>query len=261
MVVGAGLEGQSAIALGNVLGSNIANIGLILGASAMIGTVIAQDVFIRRDLPFMVAICLALLPLGWLLGLGALTALLLLAAMVSYLWVLYRSERSTVLVMTPEIETAGRVMGETKVRDAFLLLASIAILILGADILVDAAVGVAVGMGVSERTIGLTLVAFGTSLPEAAGCLVAVIRRQGDIVLGNIVGSNIFNTLLVLPVGLLVEPVTPSRGDLIDIVVMSCFSIGLFLLMRRRSSLTRGAGVALFAAYFLYIGALFRGAL
>lgn len=276
VVIGAGLDGQSAIAMGNVLGSNIANIGLILAVSALFGTVVAKGSFFSRDLPFMLVISVALLPVAWGIGLGPATAILLLATMAAYMVVLFRDERASVPdeILFGGVENdhapAGpadarevpvRANAETKLRDAFGLVASIGILMLGADILVDAAVELALGFGVSERIIGLTLVAFGTSLPELASCLVAAARRQGDIVLGNVIGSNIFNTLLVLPVGLLVQPVVVSRGDLVDIVVMAVFAVALFVLVRRHSRLTVLNGVVLLIGYFVYIGALFTGTL
>ena len=132
-----------------------------------------------------------------------------------------------------------------------------ALLIGGAKVLVDAAVAVALDFGISERVVGLTVVAFGTSLPELAGCLAAVAKRQGDIVLGNVIGSNIFNTLFVLPIGLLVRPIEGSTTDWIDMGVVIFFTGLIFVFLFHRTRMFRFEGAVLLVLYGAYVSHLF----
>jgi cation:H+ antiporter len=253
VAVGAGLANEPDIALGNVLGSNIANLSLILGISALVRPVEAHRNFMRRDLPFLFAISVLLLPAAWLLGFTRGLGVALVLLLCSYLWVLLRGGsgldldddlRKEPLEADRPVALLGVIVG-------------IAFLVFGADVLVDSAVEVATRFGVSERVIGLTLVAFGTSLPELAGCLAAAKHGEGDIVLGNVTGSNIFNTLLVLPAAILIRPVSADMGDFIDIAVMIAFTaltLGFFLL---RGRLGKAGGVLLLATYGLYVAYLF----
>ena len=253
VVIGAGVTDKPAIALGNVLGSNIANLALILALAALLRPLVAKGSFLRRDLPFMLATSVLLLPVAWVVGFGRPVAIFLLTLMVAYLVVLFRSGEPPPL----ESEVPRPAAGQDRWRPIVGVIMGLALLIYGADMLVDAAVEVALGMGVSERVIGLTLVAFGTSLPEMASCLVAAMRRQGDIVLGNLIGSNIFNTLLVLPIGILVHPMTTDSSDLIDIGVMIAVSLVVFLFLYHRTRVGRVEAAALLAAYLGYVAILF----
>jgi cation:H+ antiporter len=253
VVVGAGLSGNPAIALGNVLGSNIANIGLILGLAVLVRPLVAKGAFLRRDLPFALTVSVLLLPLAWLVGLGRGLAALLLSAMAVYMWVLYRADD------VPGVEEGAVEQGPAGGRLRSMLEAAVAmaLLLAGAKVLVDAAVDVALDFGISERVIGLTVVAFGTSLPELAGCLAAVAKRQGEIVLGNVIGSNIFNTLFVLPIGLLVRPIAASTTDWIDMGVVVFFSGLIFVFLFHRSRMYRVEGALLLALYGAYVSYLF----
>ncbi len=253
VVVGAAIADKPAIALGNVLGSNIANLGLILALAVLWRPLQARRGFLRRDLPFMVATSVLLLPLAGFGGLGRVVAILLLALLVWYLRILFGSDDS----LPSEIAEAHPPSSSGRLRAVLGASVAIALLVWGADLLVDGAVDVARGFGISERVIGLTLVAFGTSVPELASCLAAVAKRQGDIVLGNVIGSNIFNTLLVLPVGLLVRPITASKTDLIDIGVMIFFAVLAFVFLFRRGRMRRFEGAILLLAYVGYVGFLF----
>jgi len=253
VVVGAGIADRPAIALGNVLGSNIANLGLVLGLAALFHALVASRTFLRRDLPFMVGSAVILLPVAWLDGLGRPVAFVLLAVLMVYLWILFRGgDSQTQDADQPPGGAKGGLPGSLAA-----LIAGLALLIFGAHILVEAAVDLALGMGVSERVVGLTIVAFGTSLPEVASCLVAALRRQGDVVLGNIIGSNVFNTLFVLPIGLLVLPVSATATQIVDIAVMIGASLLAFFFLYRRPHLGRVEGVVMLFGYVAYVVFLF----
>ena len=253
VVVGAGISGSPAIALGNVLGSNIANIGLILAIAVLWRPIVAKGGFLRRDLPFVLTTAVLLLPLAFLFGLGRGLAVGLLIAMAGYMWVLYRADE------VPEIEEelSSTVAPGARLRGLMEAVLAIALLVGGAKILVDAAIEVARGFNISESVIGLTLVAFGTSLPELAGCLAAASKRQGDIVLGNVIGSNIFNTLFVLPIGLLVSPISVVSSDWIDMAVVVLFTALIFAFLFHRTRMFRLEGAVLLVSYLGYVTYLF----
>lgn len=239
-----------AIAIGNVVGSNVANIGLIAGLMAALMPFVADRSFLKIDLP----ILFAAMGLLWLLSLDGLISrpdgLILLFGFAAFLIVIVTtarrrgpSEDDGVPVMMP--------WWKTLVYTG----AGLAGLVIGARAFVWSSVGVAMIFGVSERVIGMTVVAVGTSLPELAASLVAVIRKNADIGLGNIIGSNIFNVLGILGVAPLVRPLEVEQGFVVmDYPVMVGFSLALFLLMLKKSRrIGRIEGLIMLAAYALFM--------
>ena len=253
----AATRGAPEIALGNVIGSNIANLGLILGITALVYPIRAQARFIRREVPIMIGVS-ALLPVLLLNGVvGRLQGLLLLALLVPYLWVLLRS-REPIGVEAEFIQEYDRPTGSTW-WPLVGTVVGIALLAIGAHSLVEGGVNIARTLGVPERVIGLTLVAFGTSLPELAAALVAALRRETDIVLGNLIGSNIFNVLVVLGATVLIKPLKVAvDGVWIDLGVMLALSLAVVPLLATRYRIGRIEGAALLIAYLLYVGFLYR---
>ena len=253
-IMAAAFRNAPEIALANVIGSNIANIGLILGIAALIAPIRSAAPFLRREVPFMILVS-ALLTL--LVAQGLLVrwiGVLLVALLAFYLWFLFRFGDST------EIETADDEDPPPHVAWSSLRVAlGIAMLSIGARVLVDGAIGAAETFGISQRVIGLTLVALGTSLPELATVIVAATKRHGDLILGNLVGSNIFNILGILGITLLVRPLEISFSDVrLDLLAMMIFALSIwpFLIFRRRIGRKRGA--VLLIAYLAYITILFR---
>lgn len=253
VAVGAGFANRPEIALGNVLGSNIANLGFILGVSALMRPVEAHRQLLRRDLPFLLAISVLLLPAAIFGGFGRVVGVVLVGLLLFYFWLLVRSSSRLEL----REEHASQVLRSDGWVTTLGALAGIALLIFGADVLVDAAVVLATRLGVSQRIIGLTLVAVGTSLPELAGCLVAARHGHGDIVVGNVTGSNIFNTLLVLPAAILVRPIASVPGALVDIGVMIGFTALSVAVFYRRGTLRATGGLVLVLFYVVYVAFLF----
>ncbi len=268
------LEGAPQLALGNVLGSNVANIGLILGISAVLAPLVAESRFVNREIPFLIVISFLIAPMAYYGGgFSLIDSLLLLTLMTVYLVVLLRDGDSRVV----EEQFEELVAAETADAEAFPVTASesakpsrwpsvlrvvagIALLVLGAEALVRGAVDIARTFGVSDRVIGISLVALGTSLPELAGCLVATLRRQGDLILGNVIGSNIFNILLILGLTVLVRPIEVTWIELVpDLSVMILFAVVLvpLLLMGRRRVLHRWEGALLLLGYVGYMVWLF----
>ena len=254
--ISAALRDSPGLVYGNVVGSNIANVGLILGLSALAAPLTnhgdaseRQAVrLVRRELPFMLATSLLVLVFVAFGGLGRLEGGVLLALMAYFLFVLVR---------TGDVEppSAQDVSAPKAVLGTLL---GLSLLVVGADqLLVPAAVDLARTAGVSERVIGLTVVAFGTSVPELAACVVAAYRKHHGIVLGNIIGSNVFNILLVLPAAVLIRPFTTTfLTEGLDATVMLFFSLLMFLaiyMLRHGRNIGRAWGVLLLAGYSIYI--------
>lgn len=245
--VDAALRGLPDIALGNVVGSNIANILLIGGVAALLWPIrLRQDSHgLLRDCAVMLAAAVVLLPLVMAGGVGRLAGAALFAGLVAYLVTAWRSS----VPEEPE-ETAGKPLG----RALLLVLAGLVLLILGARFLVDGAVFLARGYGVSEAFIGLTIVAVGTSLPELMTSVVAALRRQSEIAVGNIIGSNIFNLLGILGITSVIAPVTAApRFAGFDVPVMIGVTVCFATILLLRKGIGRIAGAGLLAGYAGYI--------
>lgn len=258
--VAAALRDSPGLVYGNVVGSNIANVGLILGISALVvplhhhhdGAERQAIRLVRRELPFMLGTSLLVLTFTAFGRLGRFEGVVLLALMAYFLIVLVRAGDA-------EESDAQGVSGLKSVLGT---LVGLALLAVGAaEILVPAAKDLALALGVSERVVGLTVVAFGTSVPELAACLVAAYRNHHGIVLGNIIGSNVFNILLVLPAATLIRPFeTTFLAEGLDASVMLSFSLLMFLavyLLRHGRSIGRTWGALLVAAYGGYVAWLF----
>ncbi|WMT55911.1 calcium/sodium antiporter [Truepera radiovictrix] len=253
----AALRGAPEIALGNVIGSNIANVGLILALTALVYPLRTEAAFLRREMPVMIGVA-ALLILLFLNGaLGRLEGALLVGLMGVYLWVLFSRQEAP----ETELEFAAEYGAKDAAplwRSVFGTLLGLALLVAGAQLLVAGATALARLFGVPELIIGLTLVAVGTSLPELATSVIAALKREPEIALGNIVGSNIFNVLLILGATALVQPIgVPYRSVALNLWLMLGFSAALLLFLMTGLRLGRREGGLLLAAYALYVGYLY----
>ena len=248
----AALRGSTDIALGNVVGSNIANVLVILGASAMVSTVVTRGHDLRESWAMMIGASLLLIALSVMGTLGSLQGLVLLAAMAAVLWRQLSSGRPDA-----DIEVEGVSEGASGRRIAMWLIAGLIALPVGAQLLVSGATDIARAFGVSEAVIGLTLVAVGTSLPEMAASIAAAARGRADIALGNVVGSNIFNILSILGITALVAPLpVPAQMLRLDLWVMLASSLLLAPFLFRGIPITRPIGAAMVGAYGLYVWVL-----
>lgn len=254
----ANLKGAPALAFGNVVGSNIANLGLVLGVAALVRPLEAQARFLRRELPFMICVSLVLLPLISNQWITQVEGVILLCLLLVFLLYVLRSDREEADVQAKfSQEYGGRAASVARATLAVIL--SVLLLVLGARALVYGAVSFARLFGVTERVIGLTVVAFGTSLPELASSLVAAFRRQGDIVLGNLIGSNIFNILFILGSAAAIRPIAVARADtILDILVMTAISLLVWIFLATHRRLSRVEGLLLIAVYGIYVSFLFR---
>jgi cation:H+ antiporter len=207
------IQGKSMIAVGNVVGSNICNIALVLGISAVFNPIKSDPSVIRRDIPIMLGISLYLLVLTWNSTLGRIEGATLFAGIIIYTFFNYyqaKKDTGDAAGIESELEDIGFIASRPK--QIVLIVLGIAGVVGGAQIVVENAVKIMTILGVDEKFIGLTIVAFGTSLPELATSVVAALRGEMDISIGNLVGSNVFNIMSVLGAASLVRPIPIPGG-------------------------------------------------
>lgn len=254
------LTGLADVAVGNVVGSNIANLGLILGLAALLRPVVAAAQLIRREVPLMIAVSLLLVALLADGRLGRGEGVVLVLGIVAYTaWSVVAARREGAEV---EQEFSAGEPGKSLSAGLAVLAVGggLAVLVGGATVLVDGAVTLARAAGLSEAVIGLTLVAVGTSLPELATSTVAAVRGQGDIAAGNVIGSNIFNLLCILGVAATVRPLAPGGIGIVDLAVMVGFAVAVLPMLVTARRLSRWEGAALLAGYLAYTVWLLLGA-
>lgn len=273
--VQAALAGSPGIAVGNIVGSNIANILLILGLSALITPVAVQSNALRRDGVFVVGTGLMFALVSYAFMLDRIAGVLFLGLLATYLTYAYRQERTHVADAdghTSAFEKAeaydtlhnGPILQAQHVnkeggRTGFLIPLALAIggllvVVAGGKLLVDGAIGIARSYGMSEAVIGLTIVAVGTSMPEFVTSVVAALRRHGDVALGNIMGSNIYNTLGIGGVTGVISPTAvPAQIVAFDNQVMIAASFALFIFAWSGYRVSRMEGAVLLSAYIIYV--------
>ncbi len=247
----AAIKGSNAIALGNVVGSNIANILLVLGMAAIIAPVNVDIKAFKRDGGFLALSCVMLILALFLGQIGFIMGAILVAMLIGYVGYSYISDKKQQSKKTNENEST-----ETPVMPIWLALiktfGGIALMMLGAKLLVDNSIILARSWGVSEAVIGLTIVAVGTSLPELATSVMSAIRGHNDVAFGNVVGSNIYNTLFILGCTALFLPIAVPASMGTDIWLMTIITailIGVALWQKRFS---RSIGFAFLCAYAVY---------
>lgn len=252
--ISAALKGSAEISIGNILGSNILNILLILGLTALICPVAVQKSTIRYEIPYVVLVSAVLMGIGYTDHIvSRLDGLILWALMICYLLYLRRMVKSGEETLE-EIPGEGIEMPVWKML--LMIVAGGACIVIGSDLAVDSASELARIFGMSERLIGLTIVAFGTSLPELVTSVTAAIKGKADIAVGNIVGSNIFNILFVIGTSSLITPIVYAESFFVDSIVCIAVAILLWLCVFRNKKLSRMGGAILLIAdivYFIYL--------
>jgi cation:H+ antiporter len=258
------IKGNSMIAVGNVVGSNICNIALVLGASAIVQPIRSHTTVVRFDIPVMLGISLYLLVLSWDSTLSRLEGATLFSGIILYtIMNYYMAGRKSVAGDRPhasdvlsEVEDIDFV--QSRGKQLFMITAGVAGVVGGAELVVNSAVLIMKILGVGEKFIGLTIVAFGTSLPELATSVVAALRKEMDISIGNLVGSNVFNIMSVLGAAALVRPIGIPGGFFdsglwIDYLVMFGTSCLPLVMMIKTPVVSRAKGVLLLSTYITYL--------
>ncbi|MBE9555315.1 MAG: calcium/sodium antiporter [Proteobacteria bacterium] len=257
------LDGSPDIAIGNVIGSNIANILLVLGVGALIAPLICDPGSVRRDGTAMMASMVLLAGLGLTGVIDAWQGALMLVTLVAYITWSYRVDRKNGTAVADlharEVEETAGVPVATWLVLLYVVVGLLA-LIGGAKLLVDGAIGVARAAGISEPIIGLSLVAIGTSLPELAATAVAAWRRHTDVAVGNVLGSNLFNVMLILGTASMASPL-PIADEFVrvDLWVMLGAGIVLIPVMVSGWKISRGEGILLLILYTAYIASMGTG--
>lgn len=255
----AALQQEPGLAFGNAIGSNIVNIGLVLGLTAMIRPIKLESDTLRREMPALLAVSLLTVSLFLDTFLSRIDGIVMLTGLVIVMvWLArlgLRSADNDPIAIDFDAEIPSDV---TMLMAVFWLIVGLGTLLVGAELLVDGAIGVAKLLGVSEVVIGITIVAFGTSLPELAVSLASALKGEYGLAIGNIVGSNIFNLLAVIGVAATISPAALAPSVLsLHIFVMVAFTLVLFAMTYDydgKAQLSRLEGLALFIAYVAYDG-------
>lgn len=252
--VKASLSQQGDIAVGNVVGSNIFNIAFILGITALVFPIPVHRQIIKVDAPIALGVALLLVFLLFDQSLGHIEGGLLFFGIVAYTWmnvVLARKEGAATIVAPEDPSTPVR--SRHWAADLAFILAGLVVLVIGSRLLVAHSVNLATAFGISEAVIGLTIVAAGTSMPELATSLVAAVRKQPDIAIGNVVGSNVFNILGILGLASIISPISAPGISMLDYITMIIFTVILIPLLYTGRLLHRIEGGVLFLLYGAYI--------
>lgn len=229
----AAFDGNPALALGNALGSNIVNTGLILGVTALIAPIVVQSSIVRKELPLLMAISLLLGGLLWNGSLGRTEAGILIAGFVALIgWSIYTGIKGKGDTLEKETEQGLKSHQMSLQMAVFWTVLGLLMLVISSRILVWGAITIAESLGVSDLIIGLTIVALGTSLPELAASIVAARKGEHDIAIGNVVGSNMFNILAVVGIAGLISPIAEIPEGVLsrDWLVMLGMTLALFVM-------------------------------
>ncbi|MFP6789858.1 MAG: calcium/sodium antiporter [Thalassolituus sp.] len=256
----AAIDGAGNLAIGNALGSNITNILLVLGVTALIAPIALQRSLLKKELPLLLLVSI----IGGLtlmdLELNLIDAAILIVALIIALYLMFLDSSESGEAVVDEDEAAE--IENTNMKSAiFWLVIGLAALMVSSKLLVWGATGIAHAFGVSDLVIGLTIVAIGTSLPELAASVASALKGHHDIAIGNVIGSNIFNMLAVMPIpGLLavtaVEPMAFER-DYMVMMGATIMLIALFALNYRKGTMGRVSGLLMISAYIVYLVSLF----
>lgn len=248
----AALKGNSAISIGNVVGSNIANIALILGLSALIKPVSVQSTAVMREIPFMIFVSAIFSLLVFYRHIAFLAGFLFVVLLILYvIFSIYISKKSRNNELGEPVKNKYSIF----VSIIFVILGLVG-LVIGSDLFIDGSVQLAKILGASEFLIGLTIVAVGTSLPELVTSIVASIKNESDILVGNIVGSNIFNILAIIGIAAMITSINLNQVNIVDLLVMLFFSVIILPMSLFNKLISRREGLFLligYAAYIIYL--------
>ena len=253
--VTASISGNNALSVSNVVGSNLFNLMVVLGASALMNPIVVSKETIKKDYPFSVACALGLLIMGIIgMELGHIDGIILLIVFAGFI--------------TYQVKAALKSRQETKAsgddddddvkdmptwRAVAYIVGGVVAIKFGGDFVVNSAVAIATALGLSQTLIGLTIVACGTSLPELATSVVAAKKKELDMAVGNVVGSNVFNILMILGVAASISPITFLMENVIDIGILLAFSILTFFFCKSKNVLSKKEGIAMLALYAIYL--------
>ncbi|GGM42831.1 sodium:calcium antiporter [Paraliobacillus quinghaiensis] len=254
----AAVEGNAGVAIGNIVGSNIMNISLVIGVAAFLYPIKVQKEMIRKEIPFTLLVSVVLLILVSDIALqGTSTDLItrgdgfiILMFLTIFLYLIFESARRNREITQEEATVVSAPTSWTK--NILLTVGGLVGIILGGELVVNNAVDIALSFGMSETLVGLTIVSIGTSLPELITSITAAMKKESDIALGNIIGSNIFNILFVLGTTAVIHPLALESKIIVDILIMIVLTIALLIFSRTNFRIGKYEGLFLVIAYILY---------
>lgn len=251
--VSAALNGISDVVMGNIVGSNILNIGLVIGISAIISPLLVKKVTIKKEVPIMIGVAVILILMSIDRVLSIIDGIILMVGVLVFIFFSYKSTKKEDVDLE-EVPAGFKLEKLNVVPKSILLLAvGLTLLTIGAFLTIDNAVVLAKNIGITERIIGLTLVAIGTSLPELTTSIIAAKKGHYDLSVGNIVGSNIFNILAILGISAAIIDISITDDMFLDYYVMLAFSLVLIPIMRTGFVISRLEGIFLIAGYVGYV--------
>ncbi|NNL59582.1 MAG: calcium/sodium antiporter [Nitrosopumilus sp.] len=249
--ISSAFQGFSDVALGNVVGSNIVNIGIILGISAVITPIAVSKSTIRKEIPIMIGAALLLSAIIFDGKIDFIDGIILIAGIIGFLIFSYKSSKKESDIETVKSQQVTQKRFLTK--SLILVAIGLGLLTAGAFLTVDNAVVIAKSVGISELVIGLTLVAIGTSLPELITSVIAARKGHSDLSIGNIVGSNIFNIFAIIGIASVIVGIQVNEKIILDVIVMIAFSAILIPIMRSGFKVSRKEGLFLLVGYITYV--------
>ena len=248
--ISAALKGSAEITIGNIVGSNILNILIILGISSVIVPLAVAKSTMRYEIPFMIVITVLLLVTGLNGSIGIVEGIILLSAFAAYLTYLF-------IMAKNDMKQEDSPKDISTVKAALFIILGLAMIVLGSNFTVDAASAIALSLGLSERFIGLTIVALGTSLPELCTSVSAARKGNADIAIGNIVGSNIFNILFIVGLSALITEVPFARNFIFDTIIAAAAAVMLLICcLWGKGKLKRSAGILMLIGYAVYFAVI-----
>ena len=256
--VSSSLAGQNDMSIANVVGSNFFNILIVLGVSSIIAKLPVENETIKKDTPFLIFISILLLASSLNFNLSRLDGVIFLVLFILFLINMIKSNISSKDIESSSGETAIAIEAtDTKSihmpKTLLLCLIGIVGIVFGGDLVVNSATNIATSFGMSANLVGLTIVAMGTSLPELVTSVIAVKKGETEIAIGNVIGSNIFNILLVLGLAALIHSMAVSVVAIIDTIFMTAVTILLYIFIKKNNSLTKIHGIIFVIIYFIYL--------
>ena len=242
------LAGNNAMAVSNIIGSNLFNILMVIGLSALLGELLMEKDVLNQDLPFLVAITVlfaVFIFIGW--NISTIEGIILLIILIGYIIFLIRKSRKS---------SESNIVEEAKLslpKSVIFIIIGIAGIIIGGDLVVDSASNIALAFGMSETLVGLTIVAIGTSLPELVTSLTALKKGENQLVIGNVIGSNIFNILFVLGASSAISAIPLDSSMLIDVLFMVFVTVICFIFGKTQDKFDKREGAVLVILFILYM--------
>lgn len=253
--VTAALKNNNQLAVSNAVGSNLFNLMVVCGVCALVAPLAVETGVLRREFPFSILVAVLLLAAGAAgMSLGRLDGILLLTVFVIFLiWMVRSAQKARMQQNQDTADDPQETRDLSMFRCLIYIIGGLAAIVLGGDWVVDGASVIAESFGMSQNLIGLTVVAFGTSLPELVTSFAAARKKQADMALGNVIGSNIFNILLILGLAAAISPMSFNMENVIDTVILIVMSAEVYFFCRKDHDIRRSEGIVMLAEYAGYV--------